>query len=105
MTKFRMFEFNLSIYLINEQQIVLVIEHADKIRTIFFNKIVLGKLILQLFKFAERKIQITKLTIPEDIIIPITPKLKGNKFPILLIGAPSKNQSKKTLRTIPAKDN
>ena len=49
--------------------------------------------------------QIIKLTMPEDSTIPITPKLKGNKFSALLTGAPSKNQSKKTFSIIPAKDN
>ena len=84
---------------------MLEIKHANEIRRIFFNKTVLGKLILYFLKLAERKIHIIKLTIPEDRIIPITPKLYGNKFPTLLIGAPSKNQSKKTLSIIPAKDN
>ena len=52
-----------------------------------------------------RRMQIKKFTIPEERIIPITPKLKGDKFPKLLIGAPISNQSKKTLRIIPAIDN
>ena len=58
-----------------------------------------------MLNFADRKMQISKFTIPEDIIIPITPKLYGSKLPLLLIGAPIKNQSKKTLSIIPAKDN
>ena len=74
---------------------MLVIAHANEIKTIFFNKIDFGKLILYLLIFAERKIQTSKFTIPEDSIIPTTPKLKGNKFPALFVGAPSKNQSKK----------
>ena len=54
---------------------MLVIKQANEIRKNFFNNLVFGKLILYLFKFKERKIQIIKFTIPEDIIIPITPKL------------------------------
>ena len=46
-----------------------------------------------------------KLTKPEERIIPITPKLNGDMFPKLPIGAPIRNQSKKTLRIIPAKEN
>ena len=48
--------------------------------------------------------QIIKLTITEDKIIPTTPKLYGEKFPRFLIGAPIKNQSKKILSNIPAND-
>ena len=100
-----MFEFNLFISLITEQQIVLVIQQANEIRINFFNKIILGILIPQLLKFVVRKIQIIKLTIPEERTIPITPKLQGDKFPKLLVGAPTRNQSKKTFSIIPAKDN
>jgi len=49
--------------------------------------------------------QIIKFTIPEDNIIPITPKLKGEIFPKFLVGAPIKNQSKKILNNIPNMDN
>ena len=69
-----MLESDTLIFLIIEKQITTVIEHANEIRTIFFNKKVVGISILNLLKFAERKIQISKLTIPEDSIIPITPK-------------------------------
>ena len=72
---------------------------------IFFNKSKLGKWIFSFFKFKERKIQKIKLTITEDKIIPTTPKLYGERFPKFLIGAPIKNQSKKTLNIIPANDN
>ena len=74
-------------------------------RTNFFNKIVFGSFILYFSKLVKRKTHIIMLTIPEDRITPITPKLKGNKFLTLLIGAPIKNQSKKTFSIIPAKDN
>ena len=50
-------------------------------------------------------IHINKLTIPEEITIPTTPKLYGDKFPKELVGAPTRNQSKKELRIIPVKDN
>ena len=52
---------------------MLVIEQANEIRTNFFNKIILGILIPQVLKFVVRKIQIIKLTIPEERIIPMTP--------------------------------
>jgi len=42
------------------------------------------------------------LTITEDNIIPTSPKLYGERFPIFLIGAPIKNQSKKLLNIIPS---
>ena len=54
---------------------MLVIKQANEIRTNFFNKMVLGILIPKVLKFAVRKIQIIKLTNPEERIIPITPKL------------------------------
>ena len=48
---------------------------ANEIRTNFFNKIIFGKLILYLSRLPARKTQIIMLTIPEDKIMPITPKL------------------------------
>ena len=48
--------------------------------------------------------QIKKFTIIEDEIIPITPKLYGEIVPKFFIGAPIKNQSKKTFSTIPTID-
>ena len=54
---------------------MLVIEQANEIRTNFFNKIIFGKLILYLSRLSERKTHIIKLTIPEDRIMPKTPKL------------------------------
>ena len=83
---------------------MLEIKHAKEIRINFFNKIVFGKFILKLLRLEERMIHTIMFTITEDRIIPVTPKLYGDKFPKLLIGAPTKNQSKKTLRIIPAKD-
>ena len=52
---------------------MLEIKHANEIIINFFNKIILGKLILYLSRLPERKKHIIKLTIPEDRIIPITP--------------------------------
>ena len=74
-------------------------------RLILLNNFKLGKMIFSLRRLKERKIQTIKLTITEDKIIPITPKLYGERFPRFLIGAPIKNQSKKTLNIIPAHDN
>ncbi len=45
-----------------------------------------------------------KFTITEDRIIPTTPKLYGERFPKLFIGAPTKNQSKKIFNIIPTND-
>ena len=74
-------------------------------RVIFFNKLKLGKWISSFRRFKESKVETNKLTITEDKIIPTTPKLYGERFPRFLIGAPIKNQSKKTLNIIPAHDN
>ena len=46
-----------------------------------------------------------KLTIAEDKIIPTIPKLYGEIFPKIWVGAPIKNQSKKIFSIIPATDN
>ena len=73
-------------------------------RIIFLNKSKFGKQIFSFFRLKESKIQTIKLTITEDKIIPITPKLYGERFPKLLIGAPIKNQSKKIFNIIPAND-
>ena len=77
---------------------------AKNMSMVFLNKSKLGKLISSLGRLKERKIQTIKLTITEDKIIPTTPKLYGERFPKFLIGAPTKNQSKKTLNIIPAND-
>ena len=61
-------------------------------------------MIFSLRRLKERKIQTIKLTNTEDKIIPTTPKLYGERFPKLLIGAPIKNQSKKIFNIIPAND-
>ena len=87
------------------KQSVLSINAANDMRLIFLNNSNLGKMIFSLRRLKERKMQTMKLTITEDKIIPTTPKLYGKRFPIFLIGAPIKNQSKKILNIIPAKDN
>ena len=87
-----------------EKQSALTINAANDIRLIFLNKSKFGKWISSLRRFIERKIQTIKLTITEDKIIPITPKLYGERFPKFLIGAPIKNQSKKILNIIPANE-
>ena len=86
------------------KQSVLPIKAANVIRLIFLYKSKLGKKIVSFRRLKESKIQITKLTITEDKIIPTTPKLYGERFPKLLIGAPIKNQSKKIFNIIPAND-
>ena len=86
------------------KQSVLSIKTANDMRQIFLNNSKLGKIIFSLRRLKERKIQTIKLTITEDKIIPITPKLYGERFPKLLIGAPIKNQSKKILKIIPANE-
>ena len=78
---------------------------ANDMRMIFFIKSKVGKWISSFRKFRASKIQTTKLTIPEDKIIPTTPKLYGERFPKFFIGAPIKNQSKKALSMIPTNDN
>ena len=83
---------------------MLSINDANDIKIIFFNKFKLGKWISSFRRLKERKIQTTKLTITEDKIIQTTPKLYGERFPKFLVGAPIKNQSKKTLNIIPAND-
>ena len=79
------------------KQSALSTNAANNIRMIFLNKSKLGKFISSFLRLKESKIQTIKLTITEDKIIPTTPKLYGERFPKLLIGAPIKNQSKKTL--------
>ena len=86
------------------EQNVLSINEANDIRVIFFNKCKLGKWISSFRRLKESIIQTIKLTITEDKIIPTTPKLYGERFPKLLIGAPIKNQSKKIFNIIPAHD-
>ena len=73
-------------------------------RKIFLNKSKFGKWIFSFFRLKESKIQIIKLTIIEDKIIPTTPKLYGERFLKSLIGAPINNQSKKIFNNIPAND-
>ena len=83
------------------KQRVLSINAVNDMRIIFLNKSKLGKWIFSFLRLKESKIQTIKLTITEDKIIPTTPKLYGERFPKLLIGAPIKNQSKKMLKIIP----
>jgi len=82
------------------KQSVLSINAANDMRLIFLNKSKLGKWISSFRRLKESKIQIKKLTITEEKIIPITPKLYGERFPKLLIGAPTKNQSKKIFNIV-----
>ena len=77
---------------------------ANDMRLIFLNNSKLGKMLFSLHKLKERKIQTIKFTITEDKIIPTTPKLYGERFPKLLIGAPIKTQSEKTFNIIPVND-
>ena len=63
------------------KQIALSINAANDMRLIFLNNLKLGKMIFSLRRLKERKIQTIKLTITEDKIIPITPKLYGERFP------------------------
>ena len=85
-------------------QRVLSTNAANDMRINFLNKSKLGKWIFSLRRLKESKIQTIKFTITEDKIIPTTPKLYGERFPKLLIGAPIKNQSKKILNIIPANE-
>ena len=84
---------------------MLSIHAANDMRLIFLNKSKLGKWISSFRRLKESKIQTIKFTITEDKIIPITPKLYGERLPKSLIGAPIKNQSKNIFNIIPAYDN
>ena len=86
------------------KHIELAINDANDMRVILLNKSIFGKWISSLRRFKDSKIQTIKLTNTEDKIIPITPKLYGERFPKFLIGAPIKNQSKKILNIIPANE-
>ena len=86
------------------KQNVLSIITANDIRLIFLNKSKLGKWISSFRRLKESKIQTIKFTITEDKIIPTTPKLYGERYPKFLVGAPTKNQSKKIFNIIPAND-
>ena len=86
------------------KQIVLSINAANDIRIIFLNKSKLCKWIFSFLRLKESKIHTITLTITEDKIIPTTPKLYGERFPKLLIGAPIKNQSKNIFSIIPKND-
>ena len=103
--KFSRIELELFVVFRIVKQSVLPINAANDIRLIFLNKSNLGKQISSFCRLKESKRQTIMLTIIEDIIIPTTPKLYGERFPKFLIGAPIKNQSKKMLNIIPANDN
>ena len=98
------FEFKLFVVLRIVKQSVLSINAANDMRIIFLNKSKLGKWIFSFLRLKESETQTIKFTITEDKIIPTTPKLYGERFPKLLIGAPTKNQSKKIFNIIPAND-
>ena len=98
------FELKLLVVLRILKQRMLSINAANDMRIIFLDKSKLGKWIFSFLKFKESKTQTIKLTITEDKIIPTTPKLYGERFSKLLIGAPIKNQSKKILNIIPANE-
>ena len=87
-----------------EKQSVLSTSAAKDMRIIFLNKSKLGKWIFSFRRLKESKIQTIKFTITEVKIIPTIPKLYGERFPKLLIGAPINNQSKKIFNIIPAND-
>ena len=88
-----------------DKQILLAIKDDNDMKINFFNKSRKGKWICSYRKLKESKAQIITLTITEDKIIPTIPKLYGERFPKLLIGAPIKNQSKKIFNIIPTNDN
>ena len=96
------FELKLFVVLRIVKQSALSMNAANDMRIIFLNKSKLGKWIFSFLRLIESKTQTIKLTITEDKIIPITPKLYGERLPKLFIGAPIKNQSKKILNIIPA---
>ena len=56
---------------------------------------------MKFFNFIDKIMQIIQLTIPDERTRPTTPKLKGNRFPEFLIGAPISIQSQKKLSPIP----
>ena len=53
------------------------------------------------FSFIDKIMQIIILTIPDERTRPTTPKLKGNRFPEFIKGAPISIQSQKKLSPIP----
>ena len=63
------------------KQNILSTNDANDIKQIFFNKSNLGKWISSFLRLKESKIQTIKFTITEDRIIPITPKLYGERLP------------------------
>ena len=74
---------------------------AININKVFFIKILWGRGLIKFFSLIDKIMQIIKFTIPDEITRPITPKLKGKRFPELGIGAPISIQSHKKLRPIP----
>ena len=92
---------NLFVVLRIVKQRVLSTNAAIDMRIIFLNKSRLGRWIFSFLRLKESKIQTIKFTITEDKIIPTTPKLYGERFPKLFIGAPIKNPVSYTHLTLP----
>ena len=69
------FELKFFVFFRIVKQSVQSINAANDMRLIFLNNSKLGKMIFSLRRLKERKIQTIMLTIPEDKIIPSTPKL------------------------------
>ena len=82
-------------------EIIIEKMQAININKVFLIKIIWGSGLIKFFSFIDKIMQIIKLTIPDEITRPTTPKLKGKKFPELGIGAPISIQSHKKLRPIP----
>ena len=59
---------------------------------------------MNFFSFIDKIMQIILLTIPDERTRPTTPKLKGNRFPEFLIGAPIIIQSQKKFSPMPQMD-
>ena len=77
---------------------------AININKVFLINIIWGSGLIKIFSLRDKMMQIIKFTTPDEITRPITPKLKGKRFPELGIGAPISIQSHKKLRTIPYRD-
>ena len=60
-----------------------------------------GRGLMNFSSFIDKIMQIILLTIPDERTRPTTPKLKENRLPEFLIGAPISNQSQKKLSPIP----
>ena len=80
-----------------------IIEKTEAInnKKVFLNKNIWGRGLMNFFSFIDKIMQIIIFTIPDERTRPTTPKLKGNRFPEFLIGAPISIQSQKKLSPIP----